>query len=425
MNKAAILVAVPLLFLLPGDSHPRGPVRGGGARPAVARPGPVHTPSFSNVGRPNLPGPAGGVHPGFVPQQRPNVNIANRPNVVTQPNIANRTNTGIANRANIGNQPIINSGNRTNIVANRPANIVNRPINVNQTNTINRTQVNNINRQNLYAGGRAAWGGRPYYNYYRNYNSGWVRGHWNRWNWNPWAWGAGAAALGWQGTGGNTYVYSNPFYVVPPPTVIQVPAVDYSQPIAAPPAPPAPSSPSVIYPIAAAAAAEQPSEPAPEPEVPPEVTRLVDAARAAFRAGDYARALTQIDQAIDKLPDDAALHEFRALIQFALKDYAAAAATIYAVLDAGPGWDWATVQGMYPDAATYTAQLRALETYQKANPDAADASFLLAYHYLVLNHPEAAAKQLDNVIRLLPKDSLAPRLLQAIRPSQDRPGPQP
>jgi tetratricopeptide (TPR) repeat protein len=405
MKNAAILAALPLLFLVPGDSYPRVPVRVGGARPAIARPGPVHTPSFSNVARPNIVRP-GGVHPGFVPQQQPNINIANRPNFVNRPNV------GVVNRPNV--------------VTNRP-NIVNRPINFNQQITsVNKTRVNNINRTNLYAGGRAAWGGRPYYNYYGNYNSRWVRGHWNRWNWNPWAWGAGAATLGWLGTGGNTYVYSNPFYVVPQTTVIQVPAVDYSQPIVAPPAPPAPSSPSVIYPIAAAAAAEQPSEPAAEPEVPAEVTRLADAARAAFRAGDYARALTQIDQAIDKLPDDAALHELRALVQFALKDYAGAAATIYAVLDAGPGWDWATVQGLYADPATYTAQLRALETYQKANPDAADASFLLAYHYLVLNHPEAAAKQLENVIRLVPKDQLAPRLLQAIRPgSQDRPAPQP
>jgi hypothetical protein len=37
--------------------------------------------------------------------------------------------------------------------------------------------------------------------------------------------------------------------------------------------------------------------------------------------------------------------------------------------------------GPYPDAATYTAQLRALEAYHKASPGSAEASFVLAYHY--------------------------------------------
>ena len=39
---------------------------------------------------------------------------------------------------------------------------------------------------------------------------------------------------------------------------------------------------------------------------------------------------------------------------------------LYVVLTAGPGWDWATMVGLYPDVDTYTRQLRALEAAIKA-----------------------------------------------------------
>ena len=42
------------------------------------------------------------------------------------------------------------------------------------------------------------------------------------------------------------------------------------------------------------------------------------------------------------MPNDASLHEFRALVLFALGQYEQAAATLYAVLSNGPGWDWTT-----------------------------------------------------------------------------------
>ena len=118
---------------------------------------------------------------------------------------------------------------------------------------------------------------------------------------------------------------------------------------------------------------------------------LLDAARSAFEQGDYAAALAQCDQAIAKLPNDAVLHEFRGLVLFALKRYKEAAGTIYAVLSVGPGWDWTTLSSFYPDVDVYTEQLRALEQYVNANPNAADVRFLLAYHYLTCGHTDAAA----------------------------------
>jgi thioredoxin-like negative regulator of GroEL len=141
----------------------------------------------------------------------------------------------------------------------------------------------------------------------------------------------------------------------------------------------------------------------------------LDAAREAFKRGEYAEALELDDKAIRLMPGDAALHEFRGLTLFALKRYGAAAAAIHAVLATGPGWDWPTVSGLYAGPVTYTEHLRGLEAYQRANPDDPDAAFLLAYHDLVAGRPEAAAEQLARVVKLEPRDVLSARLLQSLR----------
>ncbi len=123
------------------------------------------------------------------------------------------------------------------------------------------------------------------------------------------------------------------------------------------------------------------------------------------------------------LPNDTALHEFRALCLFALKRYDDAAATLYAVLSVGPGWDWATLVGLYPDVEVYTAQLRALEAYCDANPNAAPARFVLGYHYLTEGHTEAAATVLKQVVALMPNDTLSAKLVRQLEPPQDQPAP--
>ncbi len=142
-----------------------------------------------------------------------------------------------------------------------------------------------------------------------------------------------------------------------------------------------------------------------------------DAARAAFKAGDYNQALNTTDQAIRQMPNDAALHEFRALDLFALQRYDEAAATLYAVLSAGPGWDWATLVGLYPNVSVYTQQLRALEAYCTQNPTSAAARFVLAYHYLTTGHTLAAFDQLKEVGALQPKDTLSSQLARRLEPS--------
>jgi hypothetical protein len=99
---------------------------------------------------------------------------------------------------------------------------------------------------------------------------------------------------------------------------------------------------------------------------------------------------------------------------FALKRFDEAAAVDYAVLTAGPGWNWSTMVGLYPGVDTYTDQLRALEAYARANPNSTSAHFLLAYHYMVQGHQEAAAAQFAAVVQLQPNESLSAQFVKAL-----------
>ncbi len=162
------------------------------------------------------------------------------------------------------------------------------------------------------------------------------------------------------------------------------------------------------------------SAPADDSVVNPALT-LFDAGRASFLQGDYTNALQQTDQALAKLPQDTTLHEFRGLCLFALGRYDEAAATLYAVLSVGPGWDWTTLIGLYPGIDAYTQQLRALEAYCSGHSDSATARFVLAYHYLTQGHTDAAVGVLKQVVALKPSDTLSTRLLRQLDPSQDQP----
>jgi len=228
-------------------------------------------------------------------------------------------------------------------------------------------------------------GSRPWYDYHFH---PWHRGYWGWWR--PAGWFVGGATTGWMlAPRGPTFVFNNPFY--DRSTVV----FNYSQPLPPPPVDPVDDVRSV--------------------EIADAAIEIFDRARDAFRENNFREALALVDRAIQELPTDATLHEFRALCLFALRDYRGAAATLYAVLAAGPGWDWATMHALYADTATYTDQLRALEAYQRANPRSAEASFVLAYQYLVLGHIDTAIRQLENVVALLPESELSSQMLAALR----------
>ncbi len=133
-------------------------------------------------------------------------------------------------------------------------------------------------------------------------------------------------------------------------------------------------------------------------------------------------ALDLTDQAIRQLPNDASLHEFRGVTLFALGRYADAAAPLYAVLAVGPGWDWPTFIGLYPNVSVYTEQLRALESYCRENAGSAPARFVLSYLYLTQGHSDAALEQLKRVVALQPTDTIAAGLIQRLGGSVATPG---
>ncbi|HTI51112.1 MAG TPA: tetratricopeptide repeat protein, partial [Planctomycetaceae bacterium] len=317
-------------------------------------------------------------------------------------------------------------GNRNPFSGNRAGNN-----NIGNRANINNVNVHNNNFNNFHNNALNN-------NWHHNYNNYWHHGYWpgygHGWGWGGgwgWGWGYpwGAAALGGMigwGLGSMYYSsgygsYSNPYYVATPAYAGTY--LDYSQPI----------------PVSADTQSYAQTDGSTDPNAPvitpadtppsPEVQAALkpfDDARTAFKAGDYNQALTKVDEALKSLPNDAALHEFRALVLFAQAKYQEAAAVIYSVLSVGPGWDWTTLSSMYADVDVYTKQLRTLEDYSKAHPDSADAAFVLGYQYLSCGHNEAAAKQFQTVARLLPNDQLAPQLVKMIgAKSGDQEPPQP
>ena len=141
---------------------------------------------------------------------------------------------------------------------------------------------------------------------------------------------------------------------------------------------------------------------------------MFDRARDAFKAGDYAAALDLTDEALKGVPGDPLVHEFKALVLFARGEDPRAAAELHDVLAVRPGMDWTTMSGLYPDVATYTGQLRALEDRCRQDPKAAAPRFVLAYHYLVTGHTDAAVAQLKAVLALEPGDRVARHLLASL-----------
>jgi tetratricopeptide (TPR) repeat protein len=338
------------------------------------------------------------------------------------------------------NNPNINTGNQGSINVNRPTIVNNRPVTINQNTSNNVTNVqNNVNRINgPYRPGGAWASDGNWYGHYYHLHDDWYRGSWQNWNTSGIGYFAAGTAFGWLlSSPRQTIVYSNPYYIAPPETTIVNQFIDYSQPIAVPAPPPeeAPTDLPVII-----NGTDTGSQPADQPAAAPAAADSADDQKAKeqmakdlladatdqFKKGDYAAAQETVEKALEKLPGDATLHEFRALTLFAQKNYQEAAAAVYAVLAAGPGWNWDTLKSFYPDVETYTKQLRALEDYQKQNPKKGEASFLLAYHYLTLGAKDAAIKQLERTVEVQPKDQVSAQLIKVLQQPQetkDRPQP--
>jgi hypothetical protein len=392
-----------------GGGHVGGGGGGGGFRGGAV--GGMHPGGFGG-------GYAGGFHPGGFAPAAPHFN----PGVATRPNI------------NPGN---INPGFRPNNInpGFRPNNInqgfVNRPnnININNNNFANNNRIGpNIgyrpygNGLGYARGGSYNWN-RPYWGYHQGWVNGFWPGHYGGWRGyggygyglGGYGWGLGTGLLAglaignYGGWGLNPYSYgwgysnySNPFYGyggggyggvgagggVGATSVIPT-TYNYGVPLDTTAAPP---SDDVIEPAMTA----------------------FDSAREAFKQGDYNRALSLVDQAIKVTPNDADAHEFRGVTLFALGQYKEAAAALYTVLSAGPGWDWTTLISLYPSVEPYTQQLRALEAARSQNPNDPAARFVLAYLYTCQGATDAAQREYNELVKLLPKDQLIARLARIV-----------
>jgi tetratricopeptide (TPR) repeat protein len=214
----------------------------------------------------------------------------------------------------------------------------------------------------------------------------------------PWGWGY--------------YSYWNPYWYGPAGGVTYI---NYAQPVAAAPPPAAAPAPQL----------PGPSDGAAESSAQANALATFEMARGLFKRGDYSLALTQANRAIAVLPNDSLMHEFRALCLFAMHDYQQSAAALYAVLSAGPGWDQATLIGLYPSPTVYQQQLRELESYRGQHPETPSARFVLAYHYMLSGKNEQAVSELQRVVELEPKDQLSAQLLKGLTtPNADQPPPQ-
>jgi tetratricopeptide (TPR) repeat protein len=260
---------------------------------------------------------------------------------------------------------------------------------------------NNFRHNNNFAGNPNCWGGHPWWGAGNSYN--WHHGHWGHgWNGGYWnnhwwfdddvgegfMWGIAAWSLGSMIYDMGYESYSNP-YPAPP---VENTTVVYTQPMSVSAAANPPGDENTV------AAAEEKSQDA------------LETSRAAFKTGDYTTALRSADEAIAATPDDVTLHEYRALILFALGRYGDAAGVLNPVLASGPGWSWETMVGFYSGTSTYEGQLRKLESWVDGSTGKAEGHFLLGYHYLVCGYMEKAYEQFDKTVQLQPADGVARQL---------------
>jgi tetratricopeptide (TPR) repeat protein len=406
---------------LPGNLRP-----GGGNRPGIAD-------------RPTtLPGnlrPGGGERPGIVdrpttlpgnlwPGDRPIIGGGNRPGPGDRPIIGGGNRPGPGDRPIIGggnwpgggNRPIIGGGNNNNIVGGGNTIIGggNNFVNIN-----NRPGWGYGSGGGYWGGEYGHWGNQWCGNHIGSHYGGWYHGCWaGHWgdNWyvplayGATVWGVNSLLPAWGYSYG--YSYANPYYV---PAESSQPVYDYSQPI-------------VINtynsPSAEVTSDDDQAPVAQVAQATPEQAasyQLFDQAREAFSKGDYRSAQQAVEQAIRKSPKDPVLHEFNSLCLFALGDYQRAAGVLNSLLAVAPGMDWTTMSALYPDIEVYTQQLRSLEKRCQKKPDDAAAQFVLAYHYLVAGHSEAAADALKKAVAKQPSDMVAKQLLESLAPASVKP----
>ncbi len=353
-------------------------------RPGPSRPG---RPNIGNQGNQiNVNRPGDRTHIGRIGDREINIgeiNVRGRNNVILRPsNLPKRqpdwnTNRWGGNRGIWGNR--VNIGNDINIKIDRHFH-----------------QNNNFSWRPDYWGARPWWGAGQYHGWHHgHWHHGWNHSYYHRCWWfhddddfaRGFMWGIGVWSLGNLIYQMGYQSYHNP-YPAPP---VQNTYITYTQP------------------VSVAAAANPPGDETAAATAEEKSAAAFETSRAAFKNGDYPAALKFADEALAHTPDDISLHEYRALVFFALGKYADAAGVLNAVLASGPGWGWDTMIGFYNGSSAYNDQLKKLEDYAR-NSGKADSRFLLGYHYMICGHLEDAHGQFAKAAELEPADSISRQL---------------
>jgi tetratricopeptide (TPR) repeat protein len=388
-------------------------------RPEINRPATL--PGNLPDRRPDISLPA--TRPEFSrPDQRPSLQrpVANRPTtlpgMVTYPSRPTQRPNIDRDSIRIGDRNNVNIGqvnvDRRNVNLNRPVsvNANTRNWNSNQWggnrsvwgNNVNVNINNNFRYSNNFSYRPNYWGARPWWGAGHCY--GWHHGHWG-YGWNSayyrrhwyyadhsfasgFMWGIAVWSLGNLIYDMGYHSYQNPY----PAPVVQNTYITYTQP------------------VSVAAAANPPGDEKSTELAETQSNHALERSRAAFKIGDYTAAAKWVDEAIAHTPGDVTLHEYRALVFFALGKFADAAGILNPVLASGPGWSWETMVGFYDSSLTYSNQLRRLETYVQSASQNAAASFLLGYHYMVCGHMEKANEVFSVAAQLQPADSISRQL---------------
>jgi tetratricopeptide (TPR) repeat protein len=369
----------------PDISLPGGISRPGGAVPlpeGLIRPG-----GGTGITRPEITRPGGGI-------VRPDNTL---PNLTRPGGSLNRPGGNTLPDLNINNRP--GWGNDWGNL-NRPGN---RP---NFNNNLNNNNINvNIRNNASWSYRPNSWGSRPWWGSHHHHHwhhgrwcYGWGRSSRSSWN-NGFFWGVTAWSMGnWIFNSGYQN-FRNPF---PAPPVINhagTTIINYTRP------------------ITVVAAEFPPADEATELAASEKSDAAMEEALTAFKQGEYEAARVAVDLAISHVPGDAALHEFRALVFFAMGRFNDAAGVLNPILASGPGWDWTTMTGLFNSQDDYVNLLRNLEEHHQKNPDSAAANFLLGYHYLVLGHLEQALELFEKSAKLEPTDTVSAGLRDLIRDS--------
>ncbi|MDB4777908.1 hypothetical protein OAG68_00465 [bacterium] len=133
----------------------------------------------------------------------------------------------------------------------------------------------------------------------------------------------------------------------------------------------------------------------------------------AFRNADFNTAISKMERASGAKQTN--FDQFNSLCQFAIANYGKSAEHAYAAAAKNQVWDWRQLRANYGDDAIYSQQYLALQ--QAARQPTADVSvwFLLGYHHLMLGHRDDASVVLNAVLKKLPNDPVAHRMLEICR----------